>query len=82
MFGRAAGPTWLVQGQVATFALIWLPGNLPIKPYTGTTVYTMDDSSGLIVRHDETWDISALDAFVSTLVPGLNFGAAPAPPVK
>lgn len=56
-----------------------LPGNLPIKPYTGTTVYTVDESSGKITAHTETWDISALDAFVSTLVPG--FGAPPAPPV-
>lgn len=56
-----------------------LPGQLPIKPYTGTTVYTVDESSGKITGHTETWDISALDAFVSTLVPG--FGAPPAPPV-
>lgn len=55
-------------------------GNLPIKPYTGTTVYSLDPASGLVTQHTETWDISALDAFVSTLVPG--FGAPPAPPVR
>jgi hypothetical protein len=57
-------------------------GNFPIKPYTGSTVYTVDEASGLITRHDETWDITAVDAFVSTLFPGLNYGAPPAPPVK
>jgi hypothetical protein len=57
-------------------------GNLPIKPYTGSTVYTVDEASGLITRHTETWDISAVDAFVSTLFPGLKYGAPPAPPVK
>eukprot|EP00775_Hariotina_reticulata_P010433 gene10433-10591_t len=66
---------WRLEGKLKI-------GNLPIKPYTGTTVYTMNDSTGLIVRHDESWDISALDAFVSTLLPGLNFGAPPAPPVN
>jgi hypothetical protein len=54
-------------------------GNLPIKPYTGTTVYTLDERSGRVTQHTESWDISALDAFVSTLLPG--FGAPPAPPV-
>lgn len=54
-------------------------GGLPIKPYTGTTVYHINDA-GLIDRHEETWDISALDAFVSTFVP--SFGAPPAPPIS
>jgi hypothetical protein len=59
--------------------LLLPPGQLRIKPYTGTTVYTVDESSGKITGHTETWDISALDAFVSTLFP--SFGAPPAPPV-
>ncbi|GLC45237.1 hypothetical protein PLESTB_000721900 [Pleodorina starrii] len=53
-------------------------GGLKIKPYTGTTVYTISDD-GKVVRHEETWDISTVDAFVSTFLPG--FGAPPAPPV-
>lgn len=57
-------------------------GDLPIKPYTGSTLYTVDEASGLISRHEEEWDITAVDAFVSTLFPGLNYGAPPAPPVK
>eukprot|EP00798_Chlamydomonas_sp_ICE-L_P026411 gene26411-17510_t len=52
--------------------------DLRIKPYTGTTLYTLDDK-GLISKHEETWDISAADAFLSTVIPG--FGAPPAPPV-
>lgn len=63
---------WRLEGKLKI-------GNLPIKPYTGTTVYTIDEDSGKITGHTETWDISALDAFVSTLLPG--FGAPPAPPV-
>jgi len=54
-------------------------GGLRIKPYTGQTMYSLDDS-GLIRRHFETWDISAVDAFVSCIFPG--FGAPPAPPVE
>lgn len=54
-------------------------GGLRIKPYTGTTVYTISDA-GQVARHEETWDISTLDAFVSTFVP--SFGAPPAPHVK
>lgn len=34
---------------------------------------------GLITKHTETWDISAVDALLSTVIPG--FGAPPAPPV-
>ncbi|KAF8060078.1 hypothetical protein HT031_005017 [Scenedesmus sp. PABB004] len=65
---------WRLEGRLKL-------GGLPIKPYTGTTVYTLDEASGLITRHEETWDISAADAFISTLLPGLGFGAPPAPPV-
>jgi hypothetical protein len=38
------------------------------------------DSAGLVSRHEETWDISAADAFISTFLP--SYGAPPAPPVK
>lgn len=55
-------------------------GGLKFKPYTGTTLYHLSPTSGRITWHEETWDISALDAFGSTLVPGL--GAPPAPPVE
>ena len=47
-------------------------------PTQGTTVYSLGPD-GRVVRHEETWDISALDAFASVLLPG--FGAPPAPPV-
>lgn len=53
-------------------------GNLRIKPYTGTTVYSTNEQ-GRVVRHVETWDISPLDVFVSLVNP--NFGVPPAPPV-
>ncbi|KXZ49046.1 hypothetical protein GPECTOR_23g132 [Gonium pectorale] len=62
---------WRLEGSLKL-------GGLKIKPYTGTTLYTLSDD-GRVVRHEETWDISTVDAFVSTFLPG--FGAPPAPPV-
>ncbi|KAG2435909.1 hypothetical protein HXX76_007104 [Chlamydomonas incerta] len=72
---RPTGPDtlelrWRLEGSLKV-------GGLRIKPYTGTTLYTI--AGGKVVRHEETWDISTLDAFVSTFIP--SFGAPPAPPV-
>lgn len=53
---------------------------LPIKAYTGTTMYNLDEATGLVKRHYETWDISAVDCFVSCFFP--SFGAPPALPVE
>ncbi|EFJ46803.1 hypothetical protein VOLCADRAFT_92622 [Volvox carteri f. nagariensis] len=73
---RATAPStvvlrWRLEGSLKL-------AGLKIKPYTGTTVYTLSDD-GKVIRHEETWDISTVDAFVSTFFPG--FGAPPAPPV-
>ncbi|PNH11715.1 hypothetical protein TSOC_001413, partial [Tetrabaena socialis] len=73
---RVEGPDrvvlrWRLEGSLKI-------GGLRIKPYTGTTVYTISPDRR-VVRHEETWDISTVDAFVSTFFPG--FGAPPAPPV-
>ena len=59
-------------------AAINIPGKPRIKPYTGATKYVISND-GLVEQHIETWDISALDAFVSLIFP--SFGAPPAPPV-
>lgn len=56
-----------------------IPGKPKLKPYTGSTEYKIN-SDGLVYEHKEEWDISALDAFVSILLP--SFGAPPAPPVE
>ena len=48
---------------------------------TGNTKYHLD-SNGLVERHVEQWDVSVLDAFLSTLLPGLGYGAPPAPPAR
>ena len=56
-----------------------VPGKPKLKPYTGSTTYKVN-SDGLVYEHAEDWDISALDAFISILLP--NFGAAAAPPVE
>lgn len=65
--------TWRLEGALN---LPWKPR---IKPYTGETVYTFD-ARGLVVRHDEEWSVSAMDAFISVIWP--RFGAPPAPPVE
>lgn len=49
-----------------------------MKPYTGSTIYTLDESTGQIVDQKESWDSSAVDVFVSIFWKG--FGVPPAPP--
>lgn len=61
---------WRLEGALR------LPGSPRIKPYVGCTLYELDDD-GLIASHTESWSITALDAFVSTVWP--DFGAAAAP---
>lgn len=60
----------------ATLKLPWRPR---IKAYTGVTLYELD-RQGLIARHTELWSISALDAFVSAVLPNRPGAAPPAPP--
>lgn len=73
---KATGPNtfdlkWRLEGRLRL-------GGLRIKPYTGTTTYTLN-GEGLIVSHKEVWDISVTDAFLSTFIP--SFGSPAAPPV-
>lgn len=63
---------WRLEGELA------LPFHAKIKPYTGMTTYHFDEQ-GLIYRHEEQWDLSAFDAFVSVVIP--SFGVPPAPQV-
>jgi len=68
---------WRLEGQLS------LPGNPPIKAYTGTTQYVLDAATGRVVEQLESWDITALDAFASSFLPAsLWHGAPPAPPVE
>lgn len=66
---------WRLEG------ILNLPWHPKLKPWTGSTTYHIDES-GLIHKHMETWDISVLDAFASTLFPFLSIGAAPAAPIS
>jgi len=50
--------------------VIMLPWKPRIKPYTGKTEYYIDND-GLIYLHKETWDISVIQAFVSTMWPNM-----------
>jgi hypothetical protein len=67
---------WRIQG------VLNLPWHPEVKPWTGHTEYHVDPQSGLIITHQEHWDISVPDAFISTLFPSLNFGAPAAAPVE
>lgn len=56
---------WRFNG---TMRLPWKP---KLPEVTGTTTYHVD-SSGLIYKHIETWDISAFQAFIQTFLPKLS----------
>lgn len=60
-----------------TLGILNLPWHPSVKPWTGKTVYYINNN-GLIEKHLEFWDITVLDAFISTLFPSLNYGALPA----
>jgi len=66
---------WRLEG------VLNLPWHPQMKPWTGSTTYHIDPASGLVVNHQEHWDISVPDAFLSTLLPWLRFGAPAAIPV-
>jgi hypothetical protein len=72
---RTVTVQWRLEG------ILNLPWHPKLKPWTGQTTYFID-GDGLIDRHEELWDISVIDAFVSTLFPFLNYGAPPACPVE
>jgi hypothetical protein len=67
---------WRLEG------VLNLPWHPHIKPWTGSTTYIIDPEYNLIEGHIETWDISVMDAFISTLFPQLNYGSKPAPPTS
>lgn len=60
---------WRLEGALQ---LPWRPA---IKPFTGSTLYELNED-GLVISHTETWDISALDAFVSVIYPSWGAPAA------
>lgn len=62
---RTAVARWRFNG---TMRLPWKP---KLPEVTGTTTYHID-SSGLIYKHIETWDLSAFQAFVQTFLPKLS----------
>ena len=69
--GRSFVAHWRLSGALK---LPWRPH---IKPYAGATLYELGDD-GLIVSHTESWSISVVDAFASTVFPQLGAPAAPA----
>jgi hypothetical protein len=67
---------WRMEGRMH---LPWLP---KLKPWTGSTTYIINPATGRICKHIEKWDISVCDAFLSTLLPCIPLGKAPAPPLE
>lgn len=59
---RVVSVRWKLQGKLN------LPWHPSLKPYSGTTHYYIDED-GMVEQHLEEWDISMLNAFVSTLFP-------------
>jgi len=59
---RVVVARWRIGG------VIMLPWKPTVKPYTGKTLYHIDEE-GLIYLHEEIWDISVIQAFVSTMFP-------------
>lgn len=53
---------WRIEGQIN---LPWKPY---VKPWIGKTIYHIDED-GLIARHEETWEIGVLEAFLGILQP-------------
>ncbi|KAJ1449479.1 hypothetical protein M885DRAFT_535450 [Pelagophyceae sp. CCMP2097] len=68
---------WRLEGRLK---LPWRP---LIKPFVGRTTFTTNAETGLVVQHVEEWSVSALDAFISTLLPFLSDAlSAAAPPTE
>jgi len=57
--------TWELGG------VLMLPWRPKVQSWTGSTVYHLDEE-GLVAIHEETWDISVYEAFVSTMWPRLG----------
>lgn len=53
---------WRMKG------ILRLPWRPAVPEWTGTTTYFTDDD-GLIFKHQETWDVSVVQAFLQTLWP-------------
>mmetsp|Transcript_17882 Transcript_17882/g.24780 ORF Transcript_17882/g.24780 Transcript_17882/m.24780 type:complete len:319 (+) Transcript_17882:168-1124(+) len=57
--------SWKLNG------VLMLPWRPQIPSYTGRITYHFDDN-GLVFFHQEEWDISVLEAFVSTISPSIG----------
>jgi len=61
---KAIEATWEIGG------VIMLPWKPKVKPYTGKTIYHLDEN-GLVYFHEERWDISVWEAFMNVLFPDI-----------
>mmetsp|Transcript_9278 Transcript_9278/g.13154 ORF Transcript_9278/g.13154 Transcript_9278/m.13154 type:complete len:405 (-) Transcript_9278:120-1334(-) len=60
----------LIEARWKLDGVLMLPWRPSVKPWTGRTLYHLDDE-GLIAFHEEFWDVSAMEAFLSTLWPAM-----------
>jgi len=63
--GRTIVARWELGG------VLMLPWRPKVKSWTGCTIYHLDEE-GLVAIHEEQWDISVYEAFVSTIWPSLG----------
>ncbi len=56
---------WTIGG------VLMLPWRPKVKPWSGWTRYHIDED-GLIGYHEESWEISALEAFIGTMFPEIG----------
>jgi hypothetical protein len=62
---RTVQVAWRLSG------ILNLPWHPTMKPFTGTTTYYLDEDN-LVALHEESWDITATEAFVGVLFPWLD----------
>jgi hypothetical protein len=62
---RTVTVKWLLGG------ILMLPWRPKVNDWTGSTTYFLDPD-GLIYKHNEEWNISVWEAFISTAFPGVG----------
>jgi hypothetical protein len=67
--GGALSNTEKIVARWRLFGTLRLPWHPRIPDLTGTTTYHRDPETGLIMTHEETWDLTVVEAFVRTLGP-------------
>lgn len=71
-YGARAGAGGIIQVHWKINGVLMLPWHPTLPEWTGWTKYHLDED-GLVVFHEEGWDISVVEAFVKTLTPQIGY---------